>query len=77
MKKKLLLMVASMMIATASWAQTNYKTFTVNGVSFKMIKVEGGTFQMGATREQDLDDNGAARPVHSVTLSDYYSAKRK
>lgn len=72
MKKNLLIMATFLMIATASWAQTNYKTFTVNGVSFKMIKVEGGTFQMGATREQGLDDNGAARPVHSVTLSDYY-----
>ena len=27
------------------------KTFTVNGVSFKMIRVEGGTFTMGATAE--------------------------
>ena len=25
------------------------KVFTVNGVSFKMIAVEGGTFTMGAT----------------------------
>ena len=58
MKKKLLLMAASIMIATALWAQS--KTFTVNGVSFKMIKVSGGTFQMGATREQGSDDNGAA-----------------
>ncbi|MGN1236061.1 MAG: dockerin type I domain-containing protein, partial [Bacteroidaceae bacterium] len=29
------------------------QTFTVNGVSFKMIVVEGGTFQMGATAEQE------------------------
>ena len=27
-------------------------TCTINGVSFKMIKVEGGTFTMGATKEQ-------------------------
>ncbi len=72
MKKKLLLMAASMMIATASWAQTNYKTFTVNGVSFKMIKVEGGTFQMGATSEQGSDALFDEKPVHRVTLSDYY-----
>ena len=38
--------------------------FNVDGVSFKMIKVEGGTFQMG--------EEGVATPVHSVTLSDYY-----
>ncbi|MBQ5751895.1 MAG: SUMF1/EgtB/PvdO family nonheme iron enzyme, partial [Bacteroidaceae bacterium] len=46
-------------------------TFTVNGVSFKMIPVKGGTFEMGATSEQqDSYDN--EKPVHSVTLSDYY-----
>ena len=43
----------------------------MNSVSFTMVKVEGGTFQMGATPEQigALDDE---KPVHSVTLSDYY-----
>ena len=70
MKKIILLMAASMMIATALWAQS--KTFTVNGVSFKMIKVEGGTFQMGATSEQGSDAFFDEKPVHRVTLSDYY-----
>ena len=28
------------------------ETFTVNGVSFNMVKVAGGTFTMGATEEQ-------------------------
>ena len=51
MKKKTLLVVASMMITTALWAQTENKTFTVNGVGFKMIKVEGGTFEMGMVDE--------------------------
>ena len=50
----------------------------VNGVSFKMIEVEGGTFNMGA---QNADPNGTnyneaagpeEAPVHSVTLSTYY-----
>lgn len=41
-------------------------TFTVNGVSFKMIKVEGGTFQMGS----NIDSY--EQPIHSVTLSTYY-----
>ena len=38
------------------------KVYTVNGVSFKMIAVKDGTFQMG---------NGYYG-VHQVTLSDYY-----
>jgi formylglycine-generating enzyme required for sulfatase activity len=45
------------------------QTFTVNGVSFAMIFVQGGTFQMGATSEQNYSDN--EKPVHSVTLSNY------
>ena len=48
------------------------ETFTVNGVSFTMIKVEGGTFRMGATSEQGSDVDSDEKPVHSVTLSDYY-----
>ena len=43
------------------------KTFTVNGVSFNMVYVAGGTFQMGSN-DGDYDE----KPVHSVTLSDYY-----
>ena len=44
----------------------------VKGVEFKMIKVEGGTFSMGATSEQEYDALSCEKPVHSVTLSDYY-----
>ena len=43
------------------------KTFSVNGVSFKMIFVQGGTFQMGSYSGFDNE-----KPVHNVTLSDYY-----
>ena len=46
--------------------------FTVKGVEFKMVKVEGGTFRMGATPEQGSDAYDWEKPVHSVTLSDYY-----
>ena len=45
------------------------QTFTVNGVSFTMIVVKGGTFQMGATSSHADNDE---KPVHNVTLSDYY-----
>ena len=47
-------------------------TFTVNGVSFKMLPVEGGTFTMGATSEQGSDAFDEEKPTHSVTLSSYY-----
>ena len=60
-----------------SGGETNIKltlnqTFTVNGVSFTMIAVEGGTFQMGATSEQGSVAYDSEKPVHSVALSDYY-----
>ncbi len=48
------------------------ETHVVNGVSFNMVKVSGGTFQMGATEEQGRDYDSDERPVHQVTLPDYY-----
>lgn len=48
------------------------QVFTVNGVEFKMVKVAGGTFQMGATLEQGSDADSDEKPVHSVALPDYY-----
>ena len=42
---------------------------TVNGVSFVMKRVEGGTFQMGSN---DSEAYGDEQPVHSVALSGYY-----
>ena len=50
----------------------NEELFTVNGVSFKMIFVQGGTFLMGATSEQGLFFDNDEKPAHSVTLNDYY-----
>ena len=50
----------------------NEKLFTVNGVSFKMIFVQGGTFMMGATSEQGWLLGNDEKPTHSVTLNDYY-----
>lgn len=47
-------------------------TFTVNGVTFKMIAVEGGSFTMGATTEQDGDVQNNEKPAHKVNLSNYH-----
>lgn len=48
------------------------ETFTVEGVSFTMIAVEGGTFMMGATDEQGSDAMDDEKPAHQVTLSSYH-----
>ena len=47
------------------------ETFSVNGVEFKMVKVDGGTFTMGATPEQGEDAYSSEKPAHQVTLSSY------
>ena len=58
--------------------EVEYKSFTIDKTSFKMIAVKGGSFNMGA---QNKDKKGAnyyedaldfEAPVHKVVLSDYY-----
>lgn len=46
-----------------------YLDFTVNGVTFRMIYVKGGTFMMGN------GNNASESPAHSVTLTDFYMAE--
>lgn len=53
------------------------ETFTVNGVSFTMVGVEGGTFTMGITHDEVSHDNSyyatrSSIPAHQVTVSDFY-----
>ncbi len=50
-------------------------SFTVNGVTFEMVYVEGGTFTMGATAEQGEDAFDNEKPAHKVTLDDYAIGK--
>ena len=40
-----------------------------------MVQVDGGRFQMGGTPEQGSDAYSDEKPVHEVTLSDYYIGK--
>jgi len=49
--------------------ELNGYTEEVNGVSFNMIFVEGGTFQMGSNAKIA---SIVEQPVHKVTLSNYY-----
>lgn len=41
----------------------------------EMVKVEGGTFTMGATSEQGSEVRDDESPAHQVTLSDFYIGK--
>jgi formylglycine-generating enzyme required for sulfatase activity len=46
-----------------------------NPDSIAMVLVEGGTFMMGCTPEQDCSDSDDGRPAHKVTVSSFYIGK--
>lgn len=48
------------------------ETITVNGVSFVMMPVEGFSFVMGGTSEQENAVETNEKPIHRVVLSNYY-----
>ena len=51
---------------------SDIQTFSAGGVTFRMVRVEGGSFTMGATSEQGSEAKSDESPVHRVTLSTYY-----
>lgn len=46
--------------------------FTIGDLRFTMVRVEGGTFTLGATQGQNSEAYYDEYPAHQVTLSDYY-----
>lgn len=50
------------------------REFCVNGVSFRMIPIEGGSFIMGAA-DDDSEAWDDEKPRHKVTLDGYYMAE--
>ena len=56
----------SVIQAGATPTNQSTRTFTANGVSFMMVRVDGGSFTMG-DNSYDRD-----KPTHKVTLSSYY-----
>ena len=81
MKRKILFIIAATMLLFGCKKYTDLSAinfedyFYVNGVSFEMVYVEGGSFDMGATYEKGSDAYDWEKPVHRVTLSDYYIGK--
>lgn len=49
-------------------AYADVEEINVNGVIFRMIHVEGGSFMMGSTADDAMDDEA---PVHRVTLNNF------
>lgn len=65
-------MIIGIILGDTPSTPSTSQTFTVNGVTFKMVAVEGGSFTMGATPEQGSGVNSDELPAHQVTLSSYY-----
>ncbi|MBR1462223.1 MAG: formylglycine-generating enzyme family protein [Prevotella sp.] len=57
--------------AAASVIYEKEVSFTVNSASFKMVKVVGGTFEMGQTGWKEYPSYTNEKPVHQVTLFDF------
>lgn len=71
---KILSLCMAVLVALAAGAQDPVvKAVTANGVTFNMVEVEGGRFNMGGTAEQyNCEDDEF--PIHVVALDDYYIA---
>lgn len=92
MKKITIVLMCFLLTAGAAMAQNEYNEenleisteYSVNGVSFKMILVEGGTYTMGSPEEGDQllqvgsivfiinEKDREDRPSHNVTVSSFY-----
>ena len=72
MKKFYSLLAVLLILLSPMPAQAQTRTFTVKGISFKMVFVKGGTFTMGGSSEQGSDAYSDEKPAHRVMLSDYY-----
>ena len=55
-------------VSNGDSSSSDREVFTVKGVSFTMVRVEGGAFTMGATEEQGNAAYDYEKPAHQVTL---------
>lgn len=55
--------------------ESTVETFTINGISFDMVKIPGGDFEMGCTDASDLDADANEKPAQNRHVSDFYMGK--
>ena len=67
--------LAMTFVFSSSYAQNSNKTFTVKGVSFTMVYVEGGSFIMGDTSGNPNELLNMNKPPHRVTVSSFMIGK--
>lgn len=73
MKHIYLILVALILVECSSTNPPADEVFSVNGVEFRMIYVEGGTFDMGTN--DTVDTYPRERPAHRVNVSSFYIAE--
>ena len=58
----------------ASVAKEEGFTFEANGIEFNMIRVEGGSFEMGSEDPETFEDGASLddAPIHDVTVGSFY-----
>lgn len=74
MKKLNILSAGLALFAAAtisSCSSISDQEYEINGVKFKMIAVEGGSFMMGATPGQGDNARENEKPAHKVTVDDF------
>lgn len=79
MKRNLFIVTLGILLVTLVSCNTlnkgvNIKSYTVNGVTFKMIGVKGGSFSMGSA-EGAAGAEKDEYPVHKVTVGNFYIAE--
>lgn len=72
---KFFFIIVLLLTSIMTYAQKKFKTCTVNGVTFNMIIVKGGSFDMGATFEQGEDAIFRELPVHNVAQRSFRIAE--
>ena len=58
-------------LTNSSSFSSNRVTINVNGITFTMVRVEGGKYRMGAM-DQDKEADVGEKPAHDVILSTFY-----
>lgn len=60
---------------TKAVEESKVETFTINGISFDMVKIPGGDFKMGCTNANDPDADANEKPAQNRHVSDFYLGK--
>ncbi|MBR5784614.1 MAG: formylglycine-generating enzyme family protein [Bacteroidales bacterium] len=72
MKKSIFL---AFMLLALTTTHGQVETFSVDGILFNMIPVQGGTFTIGCTKEQSDECWDIEKPEHKVIITGYYLAE--